>query len=111
MVCKPLVSKRKRDGVVRPSNGNEQDIIAPIEEEFDDFDDGSETAEMEDKWDELANKYEDLEKKVHEYLDDENIANARNFPMIRSPPTMTKEQWARHQITHTHLMNPDADIV
>jgi hypothetical protein len=101
MACKPLVSRRERDVVVSPSSDSQQEIIAPVNEEFDDLDGDSEVAETEDHWEELADKYEDLEKKVHEYLDDENKTDARNPPVARIPSTMTREQWTRHQVTHT----------
>ena len=64
MACQPLDSKRKRTIVVRPPGGNKQDIIAPIHEEPNDHGDDGEMAGSEDKWDELADKYEDLERKV-----------------------------------------------
>ena len=101
MACKPLVSQRKREVAVKPSRSDKQDIIAPVNRELDDFGDGSEEAEIENKWEELADKHEDLERKVHEYLDEENKTGARNPPILKSPPNMTGEEWARHQVTHT----------
>ena len=59
------------------------------------------TAEESNQWEELANKYEDLAQTVHEYIDDEDNAEARNPSIVKFPPSMTKDEWERHQVTHT----------
>ena len=58
---------------------------------------GGETETME----QLEKKYQDLKDKVEEYLDDENGKGCRQPPIVKTPPQPTKEEFERHQITHT----------
>ena len=101
MACKPLISKSQRETAVRPPNNDKPDVIAPIAHEPGDLEGDNETAEAQDAWKRLANKYEDLEAKVHEYLEDETNADARDPPIVKFPPNMTKEEWDKHQVIHT----------
>lgn len=115
MACKPLDSGRKRATVVRPPRDNTKGTIAPLIEDLVDLEDEERNsdggvAETDDKWEELANKYENLEKKVHEYLQEESKADGRELPIVKFPPKMTKEEWDRHQVTHTHHMHRAASI-
>ena len=44
----------------------------------------------------MANKYDQLEKKVKEYLGDQEDAGARGPPVISAPPKMSKEEREKH---------------
>ena len=84
MACKTLISKSERDKAVRPPRGNYPDIIAaPVNNEKGDLDGEDEMAGEQDKWEDLVNKYEDLEAKVHEYLDNEVGTQARSSPIVK----------------------------
>ena len=61
-----MISKSQRETAVSPPNSDNPDMIAPIAHEFGDLDGDNETAEAQDAWERLANKYRDLEAKVHE---------------------------------------------
>ena len=101
MACTTSISKREKEIIIRPPRNNDPDILAPINNEFGDLDGDNETAETQDEWEELADKCEDLENRIHEYLDDESNAETKNPPIVKSPPAMTKEEWERHPVTHT----------
>ena len=79
-------------------NNDPGDLEAEIRE------DEGETAEADGRWDELIGKYEDLARKVHDYLNDGSNAATRGPPIVKPPPSMTKEEWERHQATHTHTV-------
>ena len=91
---------------VRPEKREAKKILAPVDGGFGDREeeihDGHKEVEGADnEWEELANKYDQLEKKVKEHLDDEQDVGIREPPVINAPPQLTKEQWERHQVTHT----------
>lgn len=84
----------------------DQGTIAPVDNEPGDLDaeareDDGETAEADNKLEELADKYEDPEKSVHEHLKDGTKTGARDPPIVKLPPSMTREEWDRHKVTHT----------
>ena len=59
------------------------------------------TLDPDGKWEEFADKYEDLAQRVHDYIDDREDVEARNPPIVKPPPTMTKDEWEKHKVTHT----------
>ena len=76
-------------------------ILAPVDGGLGDH--GKETHDgpgeeegAKDEWEELANKYDQLEKKVKEYLGDQEDAGARGPPVISAPPKMSKEEREKH---------------
>ena len=109
MACQPLASEKKWNEAVSPPKNANQGTIAPVDATHDDLEAGiregdSEEAEVDNNWERLANEYEDLATRVYNYLDDEDgdHADVRGPPAVEPPPTMTREEWERHQITHTH---------
>ena len=91
---------------VRPNEHNAEKTLAPIGGGFGDCGDEAHSgpndeAGAENNWEELANKYDQLEKQVKEYLDDNQENGTREPPIINAPPKMTKEEWENHQVTHT----------
>ena len=99
-----LVKKGKRVTAVRPNEHNAERALAPIGGGLGDCGDGAhdgpnDKAGAENNWEELANKYDQLEKQVKEYLDDNQDNGTREPPIINAPPKMTKEEWENHQVT------------
>ena len=78
----PLIRKRQRDIAVSPRNQNAKKFLALVDSGLGDFKDEAangpgESAEAVDEWERLANKYEDLEEKVNEYLNTEQDMEQR----------------------------------
>ena len=104
-----LVKRGKRVTAVRPNEHNAERALALVGGGFGGLGDyGDEAHEgfeneggAEDKWEELADKYDQLEKKMKDYLDDQQDVGVREPPVIKAPPKMTKEEWDKHQVTHT----------
>ena len=92
MACEPLVSERNRAEATRPPRSDSPEMIAALNNKFGDLDGDSEMAETQGKWEELADKYELLEEKVNEYLDGDASMDARDLPVVKCPPTMTREE-------------------
>ena len=95
-----------RESTVRPQISEPEQPLCPVDVSLDgrgeELDEQSgELGERDQQWEDLANKYEDLEAKVHEYLDEEADKQARNLPIVNPPPSMIKEEWDRHKVTHT----------
>ena len=81
-------------------------MLAPVdggfgEREEEDHDGPNEREDAEHDWEKLADKYDQLEKKVKDYLDDQQDEGVREPPIINAPSNMTKEEWEKHQVTHT----------
>lgn len=53
------------------------------------------------EWEELAGKYDQLEKEVNEYLEGQQDLGAREPPIVSAPPRVSKDELERHQVTHT----------
>ena len=110
------MKKKEREAPVSPGKNNTTNTLAPLDgglgglggqdEAGDELEQGKSD---EGAWDELANKYEQLEKQVQEHLDDQNNAGIREPPAVRAPTSMSKEEWDRHQVTHTHHTHRAAD--
>ena len=89
MACTPLVQESQRALVVRPSSNDTQEFIAPINEELDELDGDCEEAEVEDKWEALARTYNNLGKKIYEYLDeDSNVQATQPTPLQQNIATL-----------------------
>ena len=118
----------QREIIVRPYKANE--LVAQIQEEVGDLegtsDDGKDvvvqgdetemvkaeqTSELEEKvtidtdtrpvWEKLENKVDDLTVKVARHFADQNEQTTWKIPMVKAPPQPTKDEWERHQLTHT----------
>ena len=50
---------------------------------------------------ELANKYEKLKIQVEDHFDQEHAQEKHEVPIIKTPSKPTKQEWERHQATHT----------
>ena len=98
-----------RDIAVSPRKQAAEKTLALVDDGFGDLDDGKEgeskeVANTDNEWERLADKYEELEDRVNEYLNDDQSLGIRKPPVVVAPPKMTKEDWERHQATHTPYM-------
>ena len=107
-----MINRKQRATAVRPKSQDDNGIIAPIDGDLGDSvaENDEEEKETEGEWDTLADKYEELENKVHDYINEQHDMGKREPPIVRAPQPMTKEEWAKHQVTHTPYMQV-ADIV
>ena len=53
------------------------------------------------KWEELANRYDELVEQVNEHFKEPTEQDRKGPPMVTPPQQPTKEQWERHPLTHT----------
>ena len=53
-----------------------------------------------DSWEAMARKFEDLETRLAEQFEEHGNED-RTPPIVKAPEKPTKEEWARHQTTHT----------
>ena len=95
-----------RESTVRPQTSEEDQPLYPVDVSFEGR--GKELerpdeklGEEEQQWEDLANKYEVLERKVAEYFDDQETPESRDPPVVKIPSTPTREEYQRHQVTHT----------
>ena len=56
---------------------------------------------QEEQWQQVNQKVEELADQVTRYFNDDNEKNSRQPPTIKAPSKPTKEEWERHQTTHT----------
>ena len=101
-----MINKKQRATAVRPKSRDNNGIIAPIDGDVGDSEaaDCEKEVEAEDEWGTLADKYEELERKVHDYFDEQQNLERREPPIVRAPQPMTREEWNKHQVTHTPYM-------
>ena len=65
------------------------------------IEDDSEGGESKDQWTDIQSKVEEMQRKVAEHFEDVNDRQAMGPPVIRAPSQPTREQWMKHQATHT----------
>ena len=103
-----LMKTKEREAPVSPRKNNTTNTLAPLDGGLGGRDEAGDEPEQEKSdegaWDELANKYEQLEKQVQGHLEDQSNAGIREPPVVRAPTSMSKEEWDRHQVTHTHTL-------
>ena len=92
---------RKRATAVRPQEFETKKIIALADGGFGARGGPSDECGAEDEWEELADKYDQLEKKMEDHLEGQQDLEVRDPPTINAPPRMSKEEWEKHQVTHT----------
>ena len=101
---------RRRKCPVKPSFGWQIYNLYPIEvglgvqhsdeqEQFMDPEGEHHRDELED----LATKYEELREKVEQHFDNSNCKDKRKNFVVNAPPKPNKEEWLRHQATHSFL--------
>ena len=102
-----LIRKRQRDIAVSPRKQAAEKTLAPVDDGLGDLDsekksDYEEVADVDTEWTKLADKYEELEDRVNEYLNENQSLGVRKPPIVIAPPKVTQEDWEKHQATHTH---------
>ena len=60
-----------------------------------------ENKEESNSWEVMAKKCEELETRLAEQFEDKEGEGRDAPPMVRAPSKPTKEEWERHQTTHT----------
>ena len=99
-----MTNRYQRARTVRPIAKEHPTQLAPITEEAGGLaiDDREDVVEMDkNKWEELADRYDELVDRVNEQYGEPSEQKQQGPPMITPPREPTKEQWERHQLTHT----------
>ena len=93
----------KRAPTVRPKSGFTKTDVNPIHngQSGDDAEKEKEAEMEQEQWKTVTEKIEDLETKVIEQFEDEAGQQRDGPPIIKTPVKPTKEEWERHQTTHT----------
>ena len=105
-----MTKKHERAKPVRPDQRTSHEVICPIigesgDAEADEGDEKEEQTEMQrEQWEDMTRKVDDVTRRVAEYLDDDNAQDAKSPPMVKAPIQPTREEYERHQITHTPYM-------
>ena len=111
-----IANKRQGNSSVSPSL---EQPIYPIEgepgaQQDDEFEEAKDENQEHDRdeLEEMAEKYEELKAKVEQYFDDTNGRTKVKVPVVQAPEKPTKDEWLRHQATHTHThpLHPGASI-
>ena len=108
-----MTVKSQGDLTVRPSECHQEEYMAPIHDEAGGLEsegDGNggamegsdeEVQGKEKEWQQIQSKVEDLNVRVARHFEDQNDNTGWQPPMVASPVQPTKEEWQRHQLTHT----------
>ena len=93
-----MIQEIERNIAVSPRNQIVERIIGPMSSGLGDLDvekaeETDNAADADNEWERLANKYEELEKKVNEYFNDDQNLGMRKPPIVLAPLKMTKEDW------------------
>ena len=99
---------RKRETAVRPDERETKKTVAAMDGGLGDHEEDAhngprEKEGAEQDWEELADKYDQLEKQVKDYLDDQQSVGVREPPIINAPSKMTKEEWEKAP-SHPHTI-------
>ena len=107
MAGESLTKKYKRAKPVRPDEQTLHEGVYPIIEESGDAEteEQNKTKEEEEihqeQWDVVAEKVDGVTRRVAEYLDDDNAQNVESPPVVKAPTQPTRDEYERHQTTHT----------
>ena len=120
-----MTARSQRDFTVRPSECHQEEYMAPIHDEAggleskeDEVGDAMQEADegvqdqgkvihidtrpvWEKDWEQVRDKVEDLNVRMARHFEDNNDGGGWQPPMVASPTQPTKEEWRRHQLTHT----------
>ena len=101
-----LIVQEKRVTAVRPNKHEAKKILAPMDgglggHGMEAHDGHNEDEGAKSEWEELADKYNKLEEKVRDHLDDQQNEGIRGPPVVSALPRMSKDERERHQVTHT----------
>ena len=98
-----IIHRKERANTVRPQEEFDEIYlnlvhVKPKQDEREKADAGD---EGQNKWEKMAQQYEELETRVVEQFEDVQRGNESGPPIIKVPNKPTKEEWERHQVTHT----------
>ena len=82
----------ERQGVVGDEDNQEKDMVKA--EEVIDIDN-------QPAWEKMHEQVEDLNVRVARHFEDANDNTGWHPPMINPPQQPTRQEWLRHQLTHT----------
>ena len=105
----PIAQGEQRASTVRPRDDSNTKLVQPITEGVSGGQEAVNEAEMQDQQEggeqeeveKLNEKYQQFKTQMEEMFDDEHGMQYRDPPMVKPPPMPTKEQFERHQTTHT----------
>ena len=95
---------------VRPRDSVNNNTLQPIIEESDGADEDKEE-KQEKEWKMVAEKVDEIARRAAEHLDDDNGKETQPPPMVKAPKQPTREEYERHQATHTRRMQHGVYIV
>lgn len=109
MAGEPLAFQEQRAKSIRPDKSENNKYLQPMIEETggaeiggeDGWDADEEPNEQAGGWDAIAEKVDDLTKRVTEYMDDDNARERHAPPCIKALRQPTREEYDRHQSIHT----------
>lgn len=100
-----LTIVKPRGSTVSPRADTSGNEFNPIGRELgvdkEDKEDEVEAGSPRQRWRSWQKQDEELREKVEEYLDDNNGNTEWKVPTIKAPHQPTKDDWERHQATHT----------
>ena len=109
MAGPPIAHREQRARSVRPRELETTKLLQPLKEgEYGDLeaeeveqDEEEQSGGDEEEMEKLDAKYQQLKGKMEEFFDDDNARQHQSPPMVRSPTQPTKEEFEKHQTTHT----------
>ena len=98
-----MIQKKERANTVRPQYELAEAYLNPVhaKPKQDENEEADEGDEGQGQWEKMAQQYEELETRVVEQFEDVQRGNENGPPVVKVPNKPTKEEWERHQVTHT----------
>ena len=92
---------------VRPTEEVKTKVILPVEQSLDDqeakkADEDEEPAGEQKQWEEFAEKYEELQRRVAEQFENGARDKGDGPPHVKTPARPTQEEHENHQATHVN---------
>ena len=103
MAGHPSIVQGTEGNTVRPKTEFAEKYHNPMHDHHNEnnIEDDVENGKDENDWETMAKKFEELETKLTEQFEGHDGAGRGDPPMIKAPTKPTKEEWERHQTTHT----------
>ena len=113
MAGEPITGMRQRANTVSPTTMKQEEFIAPVHEEAGEPEKKDEkqkeiveTGDLEDTekqsdWERVQEQVDDFNVRVTRHFEDNNDNTGWQPPMVKTPAQPTREEWLRHQLTHT----------
>ena len=110
MAGAPLTNSTGKDCTVRPKWDDNKCRLATMSEEAGELPEeemveqvvvDKETAQ----WEELVDRYDELMETFNEQFGRADEPKVKGPPMVTPPPKPIREEWEKHQLTHTHTLS------